>query len=238
MRKFKILLLVFISTCFFTGAEAQLLKGTKDIFKTGKPGLSQGEAAEGIKEALMKGVNNGVQEVNKTDGYFKNPQIKIPFPPDAKNAEAKLRSIGLGDKVDEAVLALNRAAEDAAHEAKPIFMEAIKALTISDAINLVRGEKDAATQYLQKNTTQSLTDKFKPIIGTSLEKVNATKHWESVMNSYNKIPLVQKVNSDLEAYVTERAIMGLFTMVAQEELAIRNNPGARSSEILKKVFGN
>ncbi|MDQ3534220.1 MAG: DUF4197 domain-containing protein [Bacteroidota bacterium] len=238
MNKIKILLLAFICSCFFSVAEAQLLKGTKDVFKTGKSGLSQQDAAEGIKEALIKGVSNGVQEVNKTDGYFKNPKIKIPFPPDAQNAEAKLRSIGLGDKVDEAILALNRAAEDAAQEAKPIFMEAIKGLTINDALNLVRGEKDAATQYLQRNTTQSLSDKFKPIIGNSLEKVNATKHWETVMASYNKIPLVQKVNPDLEAYVTERAIMGLFTMVAQEELAIRNNPGARTSEVLKKVFGN
>ncbi|MDQ3395326.1 MAG: DUF4197 domain-containing protein [Bacteroidota bacterium] len=234
----KIILFAGFLTLFCSVAHAQLMKGAKDVFKTARTGLSQDEAAEGIKEALIKGVSNGVQQVNKTDGYFKNPKIKIPFPPDAQNAEAKLRSIGFGEKVDEAILALNRAAEDAAHEAKPIFMEAIKALTINDALNLVRGEKDAATQYLQKNTTQSLTDKFKPIIGSSLEKVNATKYWESIMSTHNKIPLVQKVNPDLEAFVTERAIMGLFTMVAQEELEIRNNPGARTSETLKKVFGN
>lgn len=237
MNSNKTLIMSFLFVLCFSVAEAQL-KGTKDIFKSSKSGLSQDEAAEGIKEALIKGVSNGVQEVNKLDGYYKNPSIKILFPPDAQKAEAKLRNVGMGNKVDEVILSLNRAAEDAAQEAKPIFMEAIKALSINDAINLVRGEKDAATQYLQKNTTQSLTDKFQPIIVASLEKVNAIKHWEAVMNSYNKIPLVQKVNPDLEAYVTERAILGLFTMVAQEELAIRNNPVARTSEVLKKVFGN
>lgn len=234
----RIILLAFaISLWGYTSAEAQLLKGTKDIFKTDRSTLSQEEAGEGVKEALLKGISRGVEEVNKMDGYLKNPQISIPFPPDAQKAEAKLRSIGLGDKVDEAIVALNRAAEDAAAEAKPIFIEAIRGLNFQDAINIVRGDKDAATQFLQRNTTSSLTDKFKPIIGNSLEKVNATRYWEGVMTSYNKIPLVQKVDPDLEAYVTERAIAGLFVMVAKEELAIRNNPAARTSDVLKKVFG-
>jgi hypothetical protein len=234
----KILILSVIIT--FSGvksSEAQLLKGTKEIFKSDRSALSQEEAGEGVKEALLKGISRGVEEVNKADGYLKNPQIAIPFPPDAQRAEAKLRSIGLGDKVDEVIVSLNRAAEDAAAEAKPIFIEAIRGLTFQDALNIVRGEQDAATQFLQRNTTNSLTEKFKPIIGNSLEKVNATRYWEGVMTSYNKIPLVQKVDPDLEAYVTERAIAGLFVMVAKEELAIRSNPAARTSEVLKKVFG-
>ncbi|CAN5391371.1 DUF4197 domain-containing protein [soil metagenome] len=234
----KIFAIIFLFSFYgFHHVEAQLLKGTKDIFKTDKSGLSQQEAGEGIKEALLKGINQGVAEVNQLDGYLRNPQIAIPFPPDAQRAEAKLRSIGLGDKVDEVIVSLNRAAEDAAAEAKPIFMEAIRGLTFQDALNIVSGEKDAATQFLQRNTTNSLTDKFKPIIGNSLEKVNATRYWEGVMSSYNKIPLVQKVDPDLEAYVTERAIAGLFVMVAKEELAIRNNPAARTTDTLRKVFG-
>lgn len=235
----KLLLFTVIATIFnFSFVEAQFLKEAKDLLKADRAGISQEEAGEGVKEALVKGINQAVEDVTKADGYFKNPQIKIPFPTDAQKVEAKLRNIGLGDKVDELILSLNRAAEDAAAEAKPIFVEAIKNLSIKDALNVVTGEQDAATQYFQKNTTQSLTEKFQPIISSSLDKVDATKHWENIMTSYNKIPLTQKVNPDLEAYVTEKAIAGLFLMVAKEEQAIRNNPSARTSAILKKVFSN
>lgn len=234
----KKLILAIVLFSFFNICEvnAQIFKGAKDIFKTTKSTISQEEAGEGLKQALLKGINQGVEQVTQVDGYFKNPQIKIPFPTDAQKVETKLRAMGFGNKVDEVILSLNRAAEDAADEAKPIFVSAIKGLTFQDALNIVKGDKDAATQYLQRNTSSSLTEKFKPIIAGSLEKVNATKYWESVMNTYNRIPMVQKIDPDLEAYVTERAILGLFVMVAKEELAIRNNPSARTTEILRKVF--
>ena len=206
--------------------------------KRSSSGLTEADAAQGIREALIKGTNTGVETVSKIDGYFKNPEIKIPFPPEAKEIESKLRSIGLGKKCDEVVLSINRAAEDAATEAKPIFIAAIKGMTIRDAINIVRGEQDAATQYLKRTTTEQLTLKFKPIIENSLEKVDATKYWDDVITTYNKIPFVTKMNPDLAAYVTDKAIEGLFVMIAKEELRIRKDPVARTSEILRKVFGS
>ena len=159
------------------------------------------------------------------------------MPEKAKNVEEKLRKMGQGKKVDEAILSMNRAAEDAANAAKPLFVAAIKEMTITDAMNILKGEKNAATQYLQKSTSNALTEKFKPIIKVSLDKVGATKHWETVFSTYNKIPLVEKVNPNLEEYVTEKAIQGLFIQVAKEELQIRENPAARVTDLLKKVFG-
>lgn len=217
----------------------QIFKNTKklnSIFKT-DAGYSELEAGEGIKEALIKGITKGVTEASQLDGYFGNPKIKIPIPPDAQKVETQLRSMGLGSEVDKAILSLNRAAEDAAMEAKPIFVAAIKSLTFEDAIKIVTGEEDAATGYLQRTTSEPLTKKFKPIIEASLEKVNATKYWEDLVGTYNKIPLVQDVNPDLTSYVTQKALEGLFYMIAQEEKAIRQDPLARTSELLRKVFG-
>ena len=141
-------------------------------------------------------------------------------------------------QVDEVVLSINRAAEDAAVLAKPIFVGAIKKMSIKDAIGIVKGNKTAGTDYLNRNTNSALVNAFKPIIKNSLAKVNATKHWESIMTTYNKIPFVEKVNPELETYVTEKAISGLFFMLAQQEIAIRENPKERTSALLKKVFGN
>lgn len=236
MKYFATVLICLVA--FSCTAEAQLLKKAKDILGGDKGALSTEEAAAGLKEALIQGTSKGVDLLSKTDGYLKNPEIKIPFPPEAQNVEDKLRSIGLDKQVDEAVESLNRAAEKAAVEAKDIFVTAIKGLTITDALNIVKGEKDAATQFLQRETTASLNAKFSPIIDSSLQEVGATRHWGTVMNSYNKIPFVKKVNPDLTEYVTQKAIEGLFVMIAKEELNIRENPAARATELLKKVFGN
>lgn len=235
MRQIATLLIVIFS--FSCTAEAQILKKAKDLIGGGKGGFTAEEAANGLKEALIQGTSKGVNVLSQVDGYLGNPEIKIPFPPEAQNVEKKLRSVGLGKQVDEVVESLNRAAELAAVEAKDIFVDAIKALTIKDAINIVKGEQDAATQFLQRETTTSLTSKFSPIIDNSLEQVNATKYWGDAMGAYNKIPFVKKVNPDLTAYVTEKAIDGLFVMIAKEELNIRQNPGARATDLLKKVFG-
>jgi len=203
----------------------------------GSESLSSDEVAQGLKEALTKGVSKGSDLVSQVDGYFKNPEIKIPFPPEVKQVESRLRQIGLGDEVDRFVLTLNRGAEDAAKEAKPIFIEAVKGMTIQDAWAILKGEQDAATKYLKSSTSSLLKEKFKPIIQNSLSKVNATKYYGDLVNSYNKIPLVQKVNPDLDEYATDKAIEGLFIMIAKEEKNIRANPMARTTELLKKVFG-
>lgn len=203
---------------------------------TANGGFTNDEAAKGMKEALNQGVKKGVAQLNKKDGYFKDPQIKIPMPSEAKSVEEKLRKLGQGKKVDEAIESMNRAAEDAAEGAKDIFVVAIKEMTVTDAVNIIKGDKDAATQYLSKATRTELVSKFQPVIKVSLDKVGATKHWETVFGSYNKLPMVKKVNPDLEEYVTNKALDGLFIQVAKEELNIRENPAARATDLMKKVF--
>lgn len=239
--------LLLILTCSLTlasaySAEAQIFdkfkKKAEDIIKQPSSALSQEDAASGLREALINGISKGSDLVSKLDGYYKNPEIKIPFPPEAASIESKLRAVGLGKQADDVVLSINRAAEDAAKEAKDIFIDAIKAMTFQDALAIVRGDNNAATAYLQRTTTPKLTEKFTPIIKASLDKVNATKYWATAINSYNAIPLVKKMNPDLTSYVTQKAIEGLFTMIAKEELAIRKDPTARTSDILRKVFGS
>lgn len=194
------------------------------------------EVAEGLKEALIKGVSVGADQLSKTNGYLGNPEVKIPFPPDVKKVEDRLRQIGLGNEVDKFVTTLNHGAEDAAREAKPIFYNAIQSMTIADAWNILKGQPDAATQYLKRTTSSQLKDKFKPVIQNSLSRVNATKYYGDLINTYNKIPLVEKVNPDLDEYATDLAIQGLFIMIAKEELNIRKDPLARTTDIMKRVF--
>lgn len=239
MKTIHLVLSAFLILTLSCSAEAQLLKDAKKLLNQNQKGsFTENEAVQGIREALIKGTGTGVDLVSLTDGYFGNPLIRIPFPDDAKMVESRLRSMGLGKQVDEAILSFNRAAEDAAKQAKPIFTGAIREMTIQDAIGIVKGPEDAATAYLRKTTTTRLATEFKPVIKTSLDRVNATKYWTDLINTYNKIPLVQKVNPDLSEYVTSRAIEGLFMMIAAEEKKIRKDPVARTSEILKKVFGN
>lgn len=231
----KITWLVFlIAGC----SSAQLNQAMQEVNKTlgNDPQLTTEEVAGGLKEALVKGISNGADIVSRVDGYFKNPEIKIPFPPDVKRVEERLRQMGLGGEVDKFIMTLNRGAEEAAKEAKPIFITAIRSMTIQDAWGILRGEDDAATQYLKRTTSSQLKEKFKPVIQNALNKVNATKYYSDLVNTYNKIPLVQKVNPDLDDYATDKAIEGLFIMVAKEEKNIRENPAARTTELLRKVF--
>ena len=218
--------------------EAQVWKKIEKAVPVSTKDISNEDAIEGIKEALIQGTSKSVDIVSLKDGYFGNPEIKIPFPPEAKSVEEKLRFIGLGSEVDKAVLSINRAAEDAANEVKPIFIAAIKNMSISDAIDIVNGREHAATKYLQRKTTNDITIKIKPLIENSLEKVDATKYWDDIINTYNNIPFVTKMNPDLSEYVTEMAIEGLFVMIAKEEEKIRKDPLARTTEILELVFGD
>lgn len=231
--------LLWISA-FVLGActTAQINQALGDLNKSlGGSELTTAEVAEGLKEALVKGISTGSDQASQLDGYFKNPRIKIPFPPDVKKVEDKLRQIGLGNEVDKFVMTLNRGAEDAAKEAKPIFINAIKQMTIQDAWGILKGEENAATEYLKRTTSAQLREKFEPVIANSLNKVNATKYYGDIISTYNKIPLVEKVNPDLNDYATTKAMDGLFLLIADEEKKIRQDPVARTTELLKKVFG-
>ena len=236
MRKLVIGIVFVLSAC----TTAQINQAISDANKAigGDKPLTTAEVAEGLKEALIKGISNGSDLASQLDGYFKNPEIKIPFPPDVKKVEDRLRQLGLGSEIDKFVMTLNRGAEDAAKEAKPIFISAIKQMTIDDAWAILRGEPDAATQYLKRTTSVQLKEKFSPVIQTSLDKVSATKYYGEIVSRYNSIPLVQRVNPNLNDYATDMAIQGLFTMIAKEEKNIRQDPLARTTELLKRVFGS
>lgn len=231
--------LIFVTVLLTACTTAQLNQTMTEVNKAlgTEQGPTTAEVGAGLKEALINGINNGSSLASQVDGYFKNPKIKIPFPPDVKKVEDKLRQIGFGDQVDKFVMTLNRGAEDAAKEAAPIFVAAIKQMTIEDAWAILKGNDNAATEYLRKTTSSLLYAKFKPVISNSLNKVSATKYYGDLVNTYNKIPLVEKVNPDLEDYATNKAMEGLFTLIAEEEKKIRVDPLARTTDLLKKVFG-
>jgi hypothetical protein len=235
MKKVYICCTLLLGACT-TAQINQTLGEVNKAISTEKP-LTTAEVGEGLKEALVNGISKGADQVSQLDGYFKNPELKIPFPPDVKKVEDKLRQIGLGNEVDRFVMTLNRGAEEAAKEAKPIFITAIKQLTIEDAWGILRGQENAATNYLQRTTTPQLKDKFKPVIQRSLDKVGAAKYYSDLVNTYNKIPFIEKVNPDLNEYATDLAIRGLFTQIAKEEKNIRQDPIARTTDLLKRVFG-
>ncbi len=199
-------------------------------------GLSSSTIANGLKEALEVGTQKGAEKLSAADGFFKDAAIKILMPDEALKVEQKLRSLGMGNQVDNAILSMNRAAEDASKSAAPIFVNAIKQMSIQDAAGILKGGDFAATDYLKSKTTANLTEAFRPAIETSLAKVEATKYWNTVFSTYNKFSL-QKVNTDLVAYVTEKALAGLFHEVALQEQKIRKDPAAQTTALLKQVFG-
>jgi len=204
---------------------------------SGTSALSNTDIISGLKEALTKGVNNGVGKLSLADGFFQNAAVKILIPEDAKRVESTLRKAGMGKVVDDAILSMNRAAEDATKNATPIFMNALKEMTFTDAKAILTGTDTAATSYLRTKTSLNISNAFKPVIQSSLDKVNATKYWSKMMSAYNTLPLVKKVNTDLNSFVTERAVSGLFFEIAQQETLIRKDPAARTTDLLKKVFG-
>ncbi len=224
-------LLIFLLFAVLS-AEAQFWK------KSTSATPSAAEVTKALKEALQQGATKGATQVSQLDGYFKNAEIKIPFPPDVQLVETKMRALGMGKQVDEFVLSLNRAAEDAAKQAAPIFVSAIQKMTIEDAYAVLKGEPDAATQYLSRTTTPQLKEKFMPIVKSSLDKVNATRYYADLIGYYNRVPFVQKVSPDLTGYATDKAIQGLFVMIAKEEKNIRKDPLARTTDLLKKVFSS
>lgn len=228
----KIIMPIMLVSVMFTGCETA--RGILGSMENGN--LSKQEVAMGLKEALQVGTDSATFRLGLTDGFFKNNMIKILMPPEAVKVEKTLRDVGLGNVVDKAVLSMNRAAEDASKYVGNIFLEAIKEMTIQDAFGILRGGDFAATNFLKEKTTAKLTASFSPIISKSLVTTDATKYWKDVFSVYNTFSN-QPVNTDLTAYVTEKALDGLFYNIGLEEQKIRTNPAARITDLLKKVFG-
>lgn len=199
--------------------------------------VSNEEVIKGLREALTVGTKNSTDLASKLDGFYKNPAIKIPFPKDAKDMEQRLRALGMNKECDNFIMTLNRAAERAAKDASPIFINAITSMSLSDGISILKGADNAATKFLQDKTTSDLKIKFLPVVKAALQEVQITKYWKPLFTRYNKIPMVKKVNPNLEDYVTVMSIDGLFKLIAQEELKIRKDPKSRITDLLKKVFG-
>jgi Protein of unknown function (DUF4197) len=249
-NRMKKLLPIFAMQLFTAAGHAQILKGVlnKVVKKdsTGKTvinkdilagnNLSNDDIINGLKEALRVGTDSSTKKLSKLDGYFADAAIKILMPEEALKVEKTLRSLSMGNMIDKAILSMNRAAEDAAKGVGNIFWNSIKKMTITDGLQILKGSDTAATAYLKKTTTAELTNKFKPVIDSSLKKFDATKYWADVFNAYNKVSL-KKVNPDLTGYVTDKALSGLFYNIALQEQKIRNNPAAQVTDILKKVFG-
>ena len=246
MKLFNILLFTFLLTS--TNVEAQsFFEKLKKIFNTEAPGtstsssktlsnLSSSDISKALKEALNLGVEEGVKKLGVTDGFYKNELVKILLPEQLQNVDKTLRTIGLGSLADEGLKLLNRAAENAVSESLPIFSKAITSITFDDAKNILLGNKDAATSFLKEKTSQQLFTAFKPKIEDSIGAVGADKVWTNLISKYNTFT-ANNINTDLNAYVTEQAINGVFKMVAEKEAGIRDNAAMRTSSILKEVFG-
>ncbi len=205
---------------------------------SGATSVTEFEAAQGIREALDQGIGRGISVLNKSDGFLGNAAYKVLLPPEAQKIENTLRQLGMGGMVDKAILQINRAAEDAVGYARPIFLDAIRDMTIADAISIIKGPRDGATQYFRQKTSEKLAAAFSPIVKGSLDKFSATKYYGDVVSTYNNFPTtLNKLNPDLPSYVVDMAVNALFDQIATEEANIRANPLARTTQILKKVFG-
>jgi len=233
----KIALFIFLLTAMSCKSQININNVINSVNSALGAGLSNAEITAGLKEALNVGTKNATTQVSKMDGFYKNNLIRIPFPSDARDMKSTLERMGMKKQVAAFEKQLNRAAEDAAKKAAPIFLSAITSMNINDGLTILKGKNDEATQYLKRTTTTQLSKEFRPIIAASLKKVQITKYWNPLFSTYNKVPLVKRVNPNLDDFVTEKTIDGLFLMVAGEETKIRKDPAARVSEILKKVFG-
>jgi hypothetical protein len=197
---------------------------------------AQLDIAGGLKEALNNGISKQVSKLTATDGFYKNEAVKILMPEELQKVDKALRKIGLSSLADDGIKMLNRAAEDAVKESTPIFVDAVKQMSFTDAKNILMGNESSATTYLQTTTTTPLYAKFNPVIKNSFAKVGADKVWTNIINKYNAIPLVKKVNPDLTDYTTKKALEGVFKMIAVEEKNIRTDLSSRTSTLLQKVF--
>lgn len=231
------LVLVF---CLYSFSACETLSSLPTLGGASGTGpVTETEAGQGIRAALAQGVSTAILNLNKENAFFGNDFYKVLLPADAQKVESTLRKIGLGKEVDKAVLQINRAAEDAVGYARPVFVDAIKEMTITDAFNIIRGERNSATNYFRAKTRDKLLAAFAPSVKQSLDKLGATKYYSDIVNLYNNIPTTfTKVNPDLPSYVVGRATDALFDQIEKEEVNIRENPVARTTEILKRVFGS
>ncbi len=202
--------------------------------------LSNDEVIAGLKQALEKGAEMSVQKASVIDGFWGNDRLRIPFPAEAEKMKTTLVRIGMQKQVQEFELTMNRAAEDASREAAAIFITAIKGMSVGDGFAILRGGDNAPTNYLKEKTTADLIARFRPIVEQATSKVALAEHWGTLASAYNSASFItgaQAVDTDLNAYVTQRAIDGLFLLVAEEEARIRKDPLARTTDLLRRVFG-
>ncbi len=231
-------ILLFLAAVLVSNLEAQsIFDKAKKTISGNNSSVTEAEAGSGVKEALNNGISSAVSFLNKPDAFLKNDLYKVLLPPDAKKMEKTLRDIGMGKMADDAIEAINRGAEDAVGFATPIFVDAIKQMTVTDALKLVTGGKNSITEFFKSKTSAKLKEAFMPVINKSLEKTNATKYYGDAVARYNKVPLVKKMNPDLADHVAEKTLFALFDRIGVEETNIRSNPAARTSDLLKKVFG-
>lgn len=230
---FSLILLLCINSLYAQTLKDKLNKAKKSLAKT----PTNDEIVQGLKEALNVGANKSSTAASQVDGYLKNPRLFIPFPAEAEKMKTQLVKLGFQKQVTEFETSLNRAAEEAAKKSTPIFMDAVKNMTVTDGMNILMGADTAATHYLKNATSASLYTQYKPVVQDAIKKVDVTNYWSTLVTLYNKIPGVKKQNPDLEDYVIKRGMSGLFLLVADEEMKIRTDPAARFSSVLKNVFG-
>ena len=232
---YRTMLVLGMSMVMFSCDPKAINAAVDDILsETSSP--SKSRIAQGLKEALTNGVSRGTSVLSQVDGYYKS-SYKILLPEEAQKLVDRLKVVpGFSNVEEEITKKINRAAEDAAKKAKPIFVEAIRGMTFEDVMGILKGDNTAATEYLRRKTSDALYSEFNPVIVTSLNKYNALDYWEDAVNTYNKIPLAERMNPDLDDYITNRALDGLFKMIEKEETAIRTNVKNRTSELLREVF--
>lgn len=224
----------------FSGSACAQIR-LNQVIKSGSSGqdkgLSNDKIIKGLKEALSRGADLASGRASQSDGFYRNPLIKIPFPQEARQMEQTLRSVGMSKQVDDFIRTLNRAAEEAAKKAAPVFIGAITRMTVNDGLGILRGGDHAATNFLKGATSSALAGEFRPVVKEALQKVEITRYWSPLVKKYNQIPMVKRMNPDLEAYVTDRAISGLFSLIAEEEAKIRKDPAATANALIQEVFG-
>ena len=236
MKKIALIILMALPITSFAQIKGLLNKVGNSLETVTGKSTDALDISAGLKEALNKGVEKEVSKLTLENGFYKNEAVKILMPPELQKVDKTLRSVGLSSLSDEGIKLLNRAAEEAVKEATPIFVTAIKQMSIADAKSILMGKDDSATNYLETKTTQSLYSKFNPVVQENLRKVGADVAWEKIISKYNSLPLTTDVNPDITDYVTKKALEGVFKMIAVEELSIRTDIGARTSPLLKKVF--
>lgn len=232
----KLILLVFLCPIISNAQFKDIIGKAKDKVNSVSGAKNGLDIGAGLKEALNNGIEKQVTKLTAVDGFYKNDAVKILMPPELQKVDKALRKMGMGKLADDGIRSLNRAAEDAVKEATPIFVNAVKSMTISDAKSILMGSDNSATQYLQKATTAELYKKFNPVVAESIGKVGADKIWASIISKYNSLPLVTKINPDINDYVTDKALEGVFKMITVEEKNIRTDLSARTSPLLKEVF--